>query len=206
LGLDQDEPSYELPVGDAKTNIVTLLDFNRLSAASGKILTGLALHEMLVIVGIEKTEDYHISYQLNAGVSGPGPSSTYELIRHFVGKVNSPFRFSIRCLIQPGQIVQSAEVGGLGGEQEQTVPFTANDAKIQEMVKKASGISAPDPKGADGVVNWWVRANSREKFKLIKSTLFHSEDNKQFEDPSDAGKTLAIFMGINCLRTFGQPN
>jgi len=140
---------------------------------------------------------------LIALVSSSGFGATYELIRLTVGKPDTDQRYIVRCQIQPGVTVHQAEVGGVSGERSLPLSLT-DEGRIQTFVESVYGIPRPDFTNTLGFTNWWVRANSSEEFKLIRSNVSYRDGDQIFEDQSEAAKTLSVFMGINCLRVFGQ--
>jgi hypothetical protein len=108
-----------------------------------------------------------------------------------------------RCHFTPGLVKHISDIGGLPAEQN--IPLVADDAQIQALVDAAVGVTPPSFDGlSKGFTNWWVRSGPNAPWKLIRSNTSDNPGGVVLQDESQAGQRLAVFMGVNCLRTFGQ--
>jgi len=135
---------------------------------------------------------------LAAGTSAFG--ATYQMRRI---SVSDGAAYTSRCHFSPGLVKHIVKIGSLRTEQD--VILKTDDEAIQALVDAAPGIQAPSFDDlTKSYTNWWVRSSPTAAFKLIRSNTSNNPNGALIQDQSDAGQKLAVYMGINCFRTFGQ--
>lgn len=141
---------------------------------------------------------------LLAAVAGAiANAATYELRRITVGHNDSPVeRYVARCHIKPGVAEYESWVGSLSAKRN--IALEADDAAVQALVDAAAEVERPVIAKASSYTNWYVRSSPSAEFKLVRSNVTTDGKSTIVADQSKAGKQLAVFMGVNCFRSFGQ--
>jgi len=124
--------------------------------------------------------------------------ATYELRRVTVSGNGTADKSEINCQISPGQIQHLSKVSGIASSQSGA--FTTDEAAVQKLADDAVSLNRLDLDSAKNYTAWLVRANADEPFKVVRANV----DGRGYQEPSAASKTIAVFMGENCYRVFGQ--
>jgi hypothetical protein len=136
--------------------------------------------------------------------AGPAFGATWELRRVSVGSNLDPQRYVVSCDISPNALSINTTLAGVRAST--TRPLTTDIESIQAWVEGATTVAnPPDFSSATTYTSWLARPNPYSEFKLVRANVtFPDGTNRIVQDPSTVGGNLAVWMGINCPREFGQ--
>jgi hypothetical protein len=131
-------------------------------------------------------------------------AATWEMLRINVsGDLAASDHYEVVCDFTPSALVVRTVQGAV--TTGRTIPLWTDDAAIQALIDAVPGIAEPSFDSTTNFTNWWVRSNPYQAYKLVRTNVTYANGTNYVQnDTSSAGGFLAVWMGINCPRAFGQ--